>query len=165
MRLLLRTLDRLADRLADQRDTDGFAANAANAEAESLQEEERRRAEALEEHGGFRSVERHRIGEPLVDGGIGWQTEETHYADGLTQTVVQERSVRRCACNTLLSYGVSAAGLCSQCGAAVCEKCEGRCERCGDVVCPRHALRFREHAFCLRHRWRLYWLLWWRALE
>ena len=115
--------------------------------------------------GGGRTVERHRFGPPASADGLGWDTERLVYLDGSTQTVVEETVVRRCDCGVFLSYGNRAKGLCAVCGRVVCSDCHATCERCGALCCGTHAVRYGKHILCSRHRWVLYWLLFWGTLE
>ena len=114
---------------------------------------------------GGRTVERHRFGPPASSNGLGWDTERLVYLDGSTQTVVEETVVRRCDCGVFLSYGNLAKGLCAVCGRVVCSECHATCERCGALCCGTHAVRYGNHTLCSRHRWVLYWLLFWGLIE
>jgi len=123
--------------------------------------------EALREHGGFRRHEVHSVGPPVSVDGLGWDADHLEYAEGLLQTEVDLRSLRRCDCGCVIAFGNSILGLCGVCGATLCARdgCSaGHGECCGALLCMRHAVRFRGHTFCSRHRGLLYWRAFWGVL-
>ena len=114
--------------------------------------------------GGKREVDVHRVGPPISEDGLAWESEETEYFVDSVNTRVRERTVRLCDCNAAVGYNRSIVGRCSVpgCGRVVCEDCGSLCDRCGDVLCGRHAVRLGERVFCPRHRWLVPWLAFWR---
>ena len=117
--------------------------------------------------GGTRTREIYVIGPRASSDGIGWDDDRIEYVDERNVARIRHfKGMRLCDCGAVLAFGNTLLGTCLLCGRCVCsrEGCSARCSRCGALVCQRHAAKFGERVFCLRHSWLGWWLRFWGCL-